>query len=86
MTEQRTRAATAARRGPANDDPDRPQRRLNEAVTVLWRSVDTVQFELGTRRIIIENVGSEQLVSLLPRRVTGRGPGAELDPERPNAT
>ncbi|MDQ1738192.1 MAG: hypothetical protein QOH56_4443 [Pseudonocardiales bacterium] len=85
MTEQRTGAATAARRGPANDDPDPPQRRLNEAATVLWRSVDTVQFELGTRRIIVENVGSEQLVSLLPRRAKGLGSGAELDPETPNA-
>jgi hypothetical protein len=44
---------------------------LNRAAVVLWRSRRVVQIELGTRRIIVENVEPEQLAALL-----GRGGGS----------
>jgi hypothetical protein len=40
---------------------------LNRAAVVLWRSRRVVQLELGTRRIIVENVEPEQLSALLWR-------------------
>ncbi|HEX8305241.1 MAG TPA: hypothetical protein VF612_10215 [Jatrophihabitans sp.] len=42
-------------------------RRLNRAVVVLWRSRRVVQLELGSRRIIVENVEPEHLSALLWR-------------------
>jgi len=42
-------------------------RRLNRAAVVLWRSRRDVQLELGTRRIVVEDVGPEQLSALLWR-------------------
>jgi hypothetical protein len=42
-------------------------RRLNRAAVVLWRSRRVVQLELGSRRIIVENVEPEQLAALLGR-------------------
>jgi hypothetical protein len=42
-------------------------RRLNQATTILWRSVDVVQLELGDRRIVVENVGSDEIDALLHR-------------------
>lgn len=47
--------------------------RLNAATKVLWRDARTVQFELGTRRIVVENVATRQLRPLLPS--TGHRPG-----------
>lgn len=48
--------------------------RINESVAVLWRGANTVQLELGPRRIVVENVGTEQLLALMPaRRVSPRG-------------
>jgi ThiF family len=44
--------------------------RLNRAAVVLWRSRRVVQLELGTRRIVLENVEPEQLSALLPRPST----------------
>jgi hypothetical protein len=52
-------------------EPAAPDLRLNAATKVLWRDAHTVQFELGTRRIIIENVATRQLRPLLPS--AGRG-------------
>jgi hypothetical protein len=43
------------------------QTRLNEATEVLWRSADTVQLELGDRRVVVHNVRSDQLSELLNR-------------------
>jgi len=59
----------AARRGGVSTQTGH---QLNDAVSVLWRSAQTVQFELGSRRIVIDNVRSDQLAVLLPRR---GGPG-----------
>jgi bacteriocin biosynthesis cyclodehydratase domain-containing protein len=42
-------------------------RRLNAATVVLWRSPSTVQLELGGSRVMIDNVGPEQMSALLPR-------------------
>lgn len=42
-------------------------RRLNRSVVVLWRSRRVVQLELGSRRIIVENVEPEHLSALLWR-------------------
>ncbi len=42
-------------------------RRLNRATVVLWRSRRVVQLELGGRRIVVEDVDSEQLSALLWR-------------------
>jgi bacteriocin biosynthesis cyclodehydratase domain-containing protein len=42
-------------------------RRLNRAVVVLWRSRRVVQLELGSRRIVVEDVDPEQLSALLWR-------------------
>ena len=42
-------------------------RRLNRAAVVLWRSPRVVQLELGTRRIVVENVEPGQLSALLWR-------------------
>jgi hypothetical protein len=53
---------------PAGDSsPPPPTRRLNRSAVVLWRSRRVVQLELGTRRIIVENVEPEQLAALLGR-------------------
>jgi len=49
-------------------------RRLNRSVVVLWRSRRVVQLELGSRRIIVENVEPEHLSALLWR--AGGRPGA----------
>ncbi len=42
-------------------------RRLNRAAVVLWRSRRVVQLELGSRRIVVEDVDPEQLSALLWR-------------------
>jgi hypothetical protein len=42
-------------------------RRLNRAAVVLWRSPRDVQLELGTRRIVVQDVDPEQLSALLWR-------------------
>jgi len=54
---------------PSSDIPARlpTGRRLNRAAVVLWRSRRDVQLELGTRRIIVEDVEAEQLSALLWR-------------------
>jgi hypothetical protein len=44
---------------------------LNRAVVVLWRSRRVVQLELGSRRIVLENVEPDQLSALLWRGTGG---------------
>jgi hypothetical protein len=41
--------------------------RLNAAAVVLWRAAGTVQLELGTNRVVVDNVQPEQLATLLSR-------------------
>lgn len=56
--------------GPTSGDSSASQpasRRLNRATIVLWRSRRVVQLELGTRRIVVEDVDPEQLSALLWR-------------------
>lgn len=45
---------------------------LNDATAVLWRGPNSVQFELGSRRLVVDNIESDDLLALLPRR---RAPG-----------
>ncbi|MDQ1745430.1 MAG: hypothetical protein QOE23_3769 [Pseudonocardiales bacterium] len=56
---------------PCPGDPPAPSagRRLNRAAVVLWRSRRVVQLELGSRRIVVEDVAPEQLSALLWRPV-----------------
>lgn len=57
-------------------------RHLNRAAVVLWRSPRVVQLELGTRRIIVENVEPQQLTALLWRAAgSPRAAGAPEAPE-----
>ncbi|HEV2886360.1 MAG TPA: hypothetical protein VGX49_05580 [Jatrophihabitans sp.] len=66
---------TPLHRPPATDRPSAgsppacqpPGRRLNRSTIVLWRSRRVVQLELGSRRIVVEDVGPEQLSALLWR-------------------
>ena len=57
-------------------------RRLNRGVVVLWRSRRVVQLELGSRRIIVENVEPEQLAALLDR--AGGSPRSASPRDRPD--
>ena len=57
-------------------------RRLNRAVVVLWRSRRVVQLELGSRRIIVENVEPEHLAALLGR--AGGSPPSASPHDRPD--
>jgi hypothetical protein len=62
---------TSSSAQPTNASPTQPPLRrpvLNEATSVLWRDPHTVQFELGSRRIIVEQIHSEDVLALLPRR------------------
>ncbi|HET6209550.1 MAG TPA: hypothetical protein VFD94_04165 [Jatrophihabitans sp.] len=56
---------------PQPPSQDRPRSEsgqvLNPAAVVLWRSVGVLQLELGSRRIVIDNVRPEQLSALLDR-------------------
>lgn len=67
----------------SNAPKSRPRAaRLNDATEVLWRSADSVQLELGDRRVVVHNVRSDQLSELLNRPPTstsrrGRRPTAE---------
>lgn len=58
---------------PPSDSPpvSTGTQRLNRAAVVLWRSRRVVQIELGTRRIVLENVEPEQLSALLWRAAGG---------------
>jgi hypothetical protein len=59
---------------------------LNAAAVVLWRSVDVLQLELGSRRIVIDNVRPEQVSALLDRpgrrRPSGSARRHALEAER----
>ncbi|HEX2903287.1 MAG TPA: hypothetical protein VHO01_07495 [Jatrophihabitans sp.] len=52
---------------PEHPPPLRADRwpRLHAATVVLWRAPDTVQLELGTRRVLLRNVDQSQLAPLL---------------------
>lgn len=56
-----------SRTGTGNPPLRHPTRRLNRATVVLWRSRRVVQLELGTRRIVVEDVEPDQLSALLWR-------------------
>jgi hypothetical protein len=79
------RAAANARSHPEpTRTADEPPPRLNDATVVLWRDSSVVQLELGHRRLVIENVGSEQMSALLPLRSNrGRRHSAEVDTRYP---
>lgn len=49
---------------------------------VLWRSAATVQLELGANRVLIDNVGPEQLSALLGRSETGDRSTAQAGSDR----
>ena len=58
---------------PVDSSASQPaSRRLNRATIVLWRSRRVVQLELGTRRIVVEDVDPEQLSALLWRPAGSR--------------
>ncbi len=40
--------------------------RLNAAAVVLWRAPGTLQLELGSRSVVVDNVSTEQVSALLP--------------------
>ncbi|HEX8093629.1 hypothetical protein [Jatrophihabitans sp.] len=69
----------AGRPGGSPPAGSRIARRVNRAAVVLWRSRRVVQLELGTRRIIVENVEPEQLAALLGRAGGGARPAAPDD-------
>jgi hypothetical protein len=69
-TRKGTAAATAdtsALATGATSQVETSHRRLNNAAVVLWRSARVVQLELGQRRVVIENVGPDEMSALLPR-------------------
>jgi hypothetical protein len=61
--------------------PATPPWRLNEATVVLWRAAGVLQLELGSRRIVVENVQSDALAALLgrPRADGSVGDGSSID-------
>ena len=46
--------------------------RLSESVVVLWRGPQTVQLELGGRRVVIDGIDQTRFTLLLDRRPTNR--------------
>ncbi len=60
-------ADTSAPATGATSQVETSHRRLNNAAVVLWRSARVVQLELGQRRVVIENVGPDEMSALLPR-------------------
>lgn len=60
-------ADTSALAAGATSQVETSHRRLNNAAVVLWRSARVVQLELGQRRVVIENVGPDEMSALLPR-------------------
>jgi hypothetical protein len=59
-----------------SDDPQRGREhrvwKLNEAATILWRDANTVQLELGGRRVVLTPIASSQVADLV------RGTGSEI--------
>ncbi|MEO7263215.1 MAG: thiamine biosynthesis protein ThiF [Jatrophihabitantaceae bacterium] len=80
MTPEQHPEPTAGRPSGAGSAARQPAaRRLNRAAVVLWRSRRVVQLELGTRRIVVEDVEPEQLSALL-WRPAGSLPALPQDP------
>ncbi len=67
MTMNSTRSPRPAREQPEHRDDPAPTAaaRLNRAAVVLWRSRRTVQLELGDHRIVVENLGPDEMSMLL---------------------
>lgn len=56
---------TAHARTNARGSSPTPPRLLNAATVVLWRAPGVVQLELGPRRVVVDNVGPDEMTALL---------------------
>lgn len=76
------RPATTARSDSTVAEVETFRRFLNRSTVVLWRSARVVQLELGQRRVVIENIGPDDMAALLAREAAGRSE-SQPQPQQP---
>jgi bacteriocin biosynthesis cyclodehydratase domain-containing protein len=63
---------------PASSSSSATPTLLHPAARLLWRSANEAQIEIGTRRVVLDGIGTDAV-----RRLIGRGAGAGGDPALP---